>query len=98
MARSTQVVTRLIGGLLGWFGRYIGWLLLSATVTLGGGAVLMLFKRWSVDAVITSMLAWPALGFAMALAIPIALLPLGRFYFYSAIGSGLFYNTLLMFA
>ncbi len=76
--------------------RYFGWLALSAGVTLGGATLLMAVKDWSLDAVTTSLLAWPLLGLAMLIGIPIAMLGLGRIYFYSAIGGGLLYNLYLL--
>jgi hypothetical protein len=60
--------------------------------------VLMLFKDWTVKSLFTSMIAWPALGMAMLVAAPIALLPVGRFYLYSALGGGLLYNLMLLIA
>ncbi|MGF1642394.1 MAG: hypothetical protein ACFCUJ_02050, partial [Thiotrichales bacterium] len=89
---------RPITALTRWFARYVGWLGLTAFVTLGGAVLLMVLKRWTIDAVFTSMLAWPALAIAMLLALPISLMPVGRFYFYSAIAGGLLYNAALLFA
>jgi hypothetical protein len=83
-------------GLLAWLLRYLGWLLLTGASTLGGAAILMLFKDWTVKALFTSMMAWPALGLAMVVAVPIAFLPLGRVYLYSALGGGLIYNLILL--
>lgn len=98
VARTSRFLTRVFSGLLGYVGRYVGWLLLTGFVTLGGATVLMLFKDWTLDAIVTSMLAWPALAIGVFLALPIALFPLGRFYFYSAIGGGLMFNAFLLFA
>jgi hypothetical protein len=84
--------------LLGWLARWFGWLFLTAVVTLGGAAVLMLFKDWTVKSLFTSMMAWPALGAAMLAGMLIALLPLGRLYFLTAIGGGMLYNLILLVA
>lgn len=83
-------------GLLAWLLRYLGWLLLTGASTLGGAAILMLFKDWTVKALFTSLMAWPALGLAMVVAVPIAFLPLRRVYLYSALGGGLIYNLILL--
>jgi hypothetical protein len=85
-------------GLFGWFIRYVGWLALTTLVTLGGALVLMTFKDWTLKSLVTSMLAWPVLGLAMLVAIPIAFLRVGRFYLYTAIGGGLLYNLILLMA
>jgi hypothetical protein len=85
-----------LAGLLAWLLRYLGWLLLAGATTLGGAAILMLFKDWTVKALFTSMMAWPVLGLAMVVAVPIAFLPLGRVYLYSALGGGLIYNVVLL--
>jgi hypothetical protein len=42
------------------------------------------------------MMAWPALGLAMIVAAPIALLPVGRIFLGSALGGGLLYNVILL--
>jgi len=76
----------------------LAWLFLAASTTLGGALVLMLLKDWTLKAVLTSLLAWPALGLAMFLGLLIALLPLGRVYFWSAVGGGLLYNLTLLLA
>ena len=76
--------------------RYIAWLGLTVLITLGGASLLMVFKDWSLDALATSLLAWPLLGLAMVAGVPIAMLGLGRIYFYSAIGGGLLYNLYLL--
>ena len=65
---------------------------------LGGALVLMLFKDWTVKALFTSAMAWPTLALGMVLAGPIALLPVGRFFLASAVGSGLLYNLILLVA
>jgi hypothetical protein len=96
MSRLTSALSAGIGGLLSWLARYLGWLLLTGAFTLGGAAILMLFKDWTIKSLFTSMMAWPALGLAMVLAVPIAFLPLGRVYLYSALGGGLIYNLILL--
>jgi hypothetical protein len=96
MSRLTSALSAGIGGLLFWLARYLGWLLLTGVFTLGGAAILMLFKDWTIKSLFTSMMAWPALGLAMVLAVPIAFLPLGRVYLYSALGGGLIYNLILL--
>ena len=98
MSRMTSSLSKVLGGLLFWLGRYIGWLLLTGIVTLGGAAALMLVKDWTIKSLFTSMMAWPALGLAMLVAIPIAFLPFGRVYLYSALTGGLLYNLILLIA
>jgi hypothetical protein len=96
MSRARSALSNALGGLLGWLARYLGWLLLTGAATVGGDAVLMLFKDWTVKALFTSMMAWPALALAMLVAVPIAFLPLGRIYLYSAMGGALIYNLILL--
>jgi hypothetical protein len=98
VSRVTSALSDLLSGLLLWLARYIGWLTLTATVTLGGAAVLMLFKDWTIKSLFTSMMAWPALGLAMLIGALMAFLPLGRVYLYSALGGGLLYNLILLIA
>ena len=83
-------------GLLRWLAKYLAWLFLAATTTLGGALILMLFKDWTLQSILMSLLAWPALGLAMFLGLLAALLPLGRVYFWSAVGGGLLYNLTLL--
>jgi|APIni6443716594_1056825.scaffolds.fasta_scaffold590604_1 hypothetical protein len=96
MSRLTSALSSALGGLLVWLARYLGWLLLTGAFTLGGAAIQMLVKDWTIKSLFTSMMAWPALGLAMVLAVPIAFLPLGRVYLYSALGGGLIYNLILL--
>ncbi len=96
MSRLTSALTGGLSGLLFWLARYLGWLVLTAGTTLGGAALLMLVKDWTLKSLFTSMMAWPALGLAMLIAVPIAFLPLGRVYLYSALGGGLIYNLILL--
>jgi hypothetical protein len=91
-----SALTGGLAGLLAWLLRYLGWLLLTGVTTLVGAAILMLFKDWTVKALFTSMMAWPVLGLAMVVAVPVAFLPLGRVYLYSALGGGLIYNLILL--
>jgi len=84
--------------LLRWLLKYLAWLGLAATTTLGGALVLMLLKDWTLQSILVSLLAWPALGLAMVLGLLVALLPLGRVYFWSAVGGGLLYNLTLLLA
>jgi hypothetical protein len=83
-------------GFAGWLGRYVGWLMIASFVTLGGATVLMLFKDWTIKSLFTSMMAWPVLGAAMLVAVPMAMLPFGRVYLLSAVGGGLVYNLILL--
>lgn len=79
-----------------WLAKYVGWLLITSFVTLGGALMLMLFKDWTIKSLFTSMMAWPALGLAMLVAVPMALVPVGRLYLLSAVGGGLLYNLILL--
>jgi hypothetical protein len=96
VSRLTSTLSATLGGLLFWLARYLGWLLLTGASTIGGAAVLMLFKDWTIKALFTSAMAWPALALAMLIAVPIAFLPLGRIYLASALGGALFYNLVLL--
>jgi hypothetical protein len=96
MSRVLSVPTRLVRGVPIFLARYVGWLVLSGLVTLGGGTVIMLFKDWSLLTILASQLVWPRLMLGMLIAIPIALFPVGRFYFLSAILGGLSYHLLLL--
>ncbi len=96
MSRAVSITTRVVRGIPLFLVRYFGWLMLSALVTLGGGTVIMLFKEWSLLTILASQLVWPRLMLGMLIAIPIALFPVGRFYFISAILGGLAYHLLLL--
>jgi hypothetical protein len=98
MSSVTGALSSAGKGFGGWVLKYLLWLFLTAAVTLGGSLVLMLFKDWTLEALFTSMMAWPALGLAMLVAGPIALLPVGRFFLGSAVGGGLLYNLILLIA
>jgi|GEM_PF-1304833 len=96
MSRVLSIPTRVVRGVPIFLARYVGWLVLSGLVTLGGGTVIMLFKEWSLLTILASQLVWPRLMLGMLIAIPIALFPVGRFYFVSAILGGLAYHLLLV--
>lgn len=81
---------------VGWVARWFGWLSLTAFVTFGGAALLMLIKDWDARSLFTSMMAWPVLGLATLAGMIVALLPLGRVYFATAIGLGTLYNLILL--
>ena len=98
MSRLTGALSAAGKGFGAWLLKYFLWLFLAAAVTLGGALVLMLFKDWTVKALFTSAMAWPALGLAMLAAGPIALLPVGRIFLGSAVGGGLIYNLILLVA
>jgi hypothetical protein len=76
--------------------RYFGWLFTTTALTLGGAAVLMLFKDWTIKSLFTSAMAWPALGLAMLAAVPIAFIPLGRIFFYTAFAAAASYHLILL--
>ena len=98
MSRIRRSFSAASRGLGGWFAKYVGWLLIVSFVTLGGATVLMLFKDWTIKSLFTSMMAWPILGMAMLVAAPMALLPIGRIYLFSAVGGGLLFNLILLIA
>lgn len=98
MSRLTGALSTAAKGFGAWLFRYFLWLFLAAAVTFGGSLVLMLFKDWTLKALLTSAMAWPALGLAMLVAGPIALLPVGRIFLGSAVGGGLLYNLILLIA
>jgi hypothetical protein len=94
----TTALGATLSSLLSWLLKYLAWLLLAATTTLGGALVGMVFKDWTLKSVLMSVLAWPALGLAMFIGLLVALLPFGRVYLRSAIGGGLLYNLTLLLA
>ena len=96
MSRIGSAVSAASRGIGGWLARYVGWLLIVFFITLGGAMVLMLFKDWTLKSLFTSMMAWPILGMAMLVALPIALFPVGRIYLFSAVAGGLLYNLILL--
>jgi hypothetical protein len=96
MSRVFSIPARIVAGFPTFLARYFGWLALTGLVTLGGATAIMLFKEWSLLTILASQLVWPRLMLAMLIAIPIALFPVGRFYFISAILGGLAYHLLLL--
>lgn len=98
MSRLTRVLSGGLGAGVSWLARYLGWLFLSTTFTLGGAAVLMLFKDWTLKSLFVSMLSWPILSLAAVVAIPVAFLPLGRIYLYSALVGAFLWNLVLLIA
>ena len=82
--------------LLGFLGLYAAWLFLASMSTIGGVFLVMLFADWSVGSLLASGLAWPLMGLAAGVGIPIALIGLGRIYFYSAVGGGLLFNLIVL--
>ncbi|MEA3276623.1 MAG: hypothetical protein U9Q81_15285 [Pseudomonadota bacterium] len=98
MSRITGALSTAGRGLFGWVARYVGWLALTTIVTLAGVSILMLFKDWTIKSLFTSMMAWPALGLAMLVAVPVAFLQVGRIYLYSAFGGGLLYSLFVLIA
>jgi len=97
----SRIVDALKGGsgtLLTWSARYFGWLFVTGSMTVGGSLLLMLFKDWTIKSLFTSAMAWPALGMAMLFALPMAFVPLGKVYFYSAFMAASVYNLILLIA
>ena len=84
--------------LLGFLGRYFGWLFLASLSTLGGAFLLMLFTDWGLDTLLSSVLAWPVLGLAALAAVPFAMIGMGRIYFATALGGGVLFNLAVMLA
>jgi hypothetical protein len=91
---KSKIFTRTLG-IIGWLARYLGWLTLTATLTLSGATLLMLAKDWTLKSLATSMMAWPVLGLAIFIAVPMAFLGVGRLYFLTALGGALLYNLVL---
>lgn len=98
MSRVTDALKGSSTTLFTWLARYLGWLFLTAMITVGGSMLLMLFKDWTIKSLFTSAMAWPALGMAMLFAIPMAFVPLGKLYFYSAFAAAAVYNLILLFS
>ena len=96
MSRATKALKSAAGGFSGWLARYFGWLFITVFFTLSCNLFLMLWKDWDFKTLFTSMMVWPMLGLAMLLAIPIALLPVGRLYLISAVAGAIFYNLILL--
>jgi hypothetical protein len=98
MSRLTRALSRTLGAAVSWLARYLGWLFLTATLTLGGATLLMLFKDWTLKSLFVSMLSWPILGLAALVALPIAFLPLGRVYLFSALLGAFLWNLVVLVA
>jgi hypothetical protein len=98
MSRLTRVLSGALSAGASWLARYLGWVFLTATFTLGGATALMLFKDWTFKALFVSMLSWPILGLAAVVAVPMAFLPLGRIYLYSALLGAFLWNLVLLIA
>jgi hypothetical protein len=81
---------------LGFLTRYFGWLLLAFVSTIGGVFLAMLFADWSLQSLLASGLAWPLMALASIVAVPIALIGLGRIYFFSALGGGFLFNLVVV--
>lgn len=82
--------------LLGFLARYFGWLFLAFLSTVGGVFLVMLFTDWSLNSLLASGLAWPLMALAAVVAVPIAMIGLGRMYFFSALGGGLLFNLVVV--
>ena len=98
MSRIVDTLKGSSGTLMTWFARWFGWLMVTATMTIGGSLLLMLFKDWTIKSLFTSAMAWPALGLGMMFALPMAFVPLGKLYFYSAFAAASLYNLILLIA
>jgi hypothetical protein len=96
MSRVVDAVKGSSSTLLIGSARYFGWLFVTASMTLGGSLLLMLFKDWTIKSLFTSAMAWPALGMAMLFALPMVFVPLGKLYFYSAFTAASVYNLILL--
>jgi hypothetical protein len=96
MPPVARILTRIVTAVPVFLFRYFGWLALTSFVTVVGGALIMLFKDWSLLTILASQLVWPRLMLAMLVAVPIALFPVGRMYFLTAILGGLAYHLLLV--
>jgi hypothetical protein len=96
MSRTVSAAKGLIGGLTAWMARFFGWIVLTGFLTLGGALALMLLKDWTIKSLFTSAMVWPMLGLGALLAPPLALLPVGRPFFYSSAAWALLYNLILL--
>ena len=96
MRRFVSSLSNLGLGAFRWLTRYLGWLMLTTAVTLSGASALLLFKDWTFKTLFASMMAWPALGLGMLLAVPIAFIGVGKLYFFSALACALVYNLVLL--
>lgn len=98
MARAFRTIKGLAGGFAAWSARYLAWILFTAFLTLGGALGLMLLKDWTLKSLLTSMMVWPMLALGAMLAAPVALLPVGRVFLYTALAWALLYNAILLVA
>jgi hypothetical protein len=96
MAGRLSAAKAVAGGLLAWMTRLAGWVTLTGLLTLGGALALMLVKDWTLKSLVASLMVWPMLALGALLAVPVALFPLGRPFFYSAAGWALLYNLILL--
>jgi hypothetical protein len=98
MAGALSALKSLLRGLTTWLLRYVAWIGVTAFLTLAGALMLMLIKDWTLKSLLASLMVWPMLALGALLALPVALIPVGRVFFYSAAGWALFYNLLLLIA
>ena len=98
MASAFSAVKVLARGVTAWFVRYLAWIGVTAFLTLAGALMLMLIKDWTLKSLVTSLMVWPMLALGALLAMPVALIPVGRVFFYSAAGWALLYNLVLLIA
>lgn len=96
MGRKRSKTRALAGGFAAWIGRYVAWVTTTMLMTLSGATLLMLAKDWTIKALFTSVMVWPMLALGALLAIPVALLPLGRPFLYTAASWALLYNLILI--
>jgi hypothetical protein len=98
MASAVSALKTLLRGLVTWLVRYLAWIGVTAFLTLAGALALMLLKDWTLKSLFTSMMVWPMLALGALLAMPVALVPVGRIFFYSAASWALLYNLILLIA
>ncbi len=98
MANVTSALKTLLRGLATGLFRYLAWIGVTASLTLGGALVLMLFKDWTIKSLVTSLMVWPMLALGALLALPVALVPVGRVFLYTATAWALLYNLILLIA
>ncbi|MGE5154047.1 MAG: hypothetical protein ACM3ST_08530 [Bdellovibrio bacteriovorus] len=98
MASATSALKTLLSGLTTWLLRYMAWIGVTAFLTLGIELFLMLLKDWTLKSLVTSAMVWPMLALGALLAIPVALVPVGRIFLYTAAGWALLYNLILLIA
>lgn len=66
---------------LAWLTRYLGWMVLTSLVTLGGTSMVMLLRDWTLKSLLGWLLTWPVLALGMLAGLVMATLGLGRIYF-----------------